>query len=395
MEKIQTIIIGAGPAGITAAISAARKGETVLICEKLPQIGKKLLISGNGRCNLSNEFLSESFYKQSARELVKSVFSKFGKKEIAGFFDELGLKMYSKDNRIFPVTNQAASVLKALEMELARLKISLELQFEVAGIVDTKDGFTIISKDKRKLQCQKLIIACGGKSYPALGSDGSAYQLARQFGHKITEPVPVAVPVVVKSPLCHLLQGVRISALCKAIVSGKETSQAQGELLFTKYGLSGTAVFDISEDISIAINRYNNNNVFILIDLVPFMKKDELKEELSARLKKGISAQELLIGILPNKFGAALKDLVANKKIDDIINSLKELRLGVCGTRGWNEAEFTDGGISADGIKKGTLESNLKEGLYFAGEAIDTGGKRGGYHLAWAWASGFTAGRTQ
>lgn len=394
MEKIQTIIVGAGPAGITAAISAARKGEAVLICEKLPQAGKKLLISGNGRCNLSNESLSEGFYKQSARELVKSVFLKFGKKEIADFFNELGLKMHSKDNRIFPVTNQAASVLKVLEMELKRLEIPLQSGFEVAGILETKDGFAVISKDKRKLQCQKLIIACGGKSYPALGSDGSAYRLARQFAHKITEPVPTAVPVVVKDRLCHLLQGVRITALCKAIISGKEMPQAQGELLFTKYGLSGTAILDMSEDISVAINRQGNEDVVISIDTVPFLNKNELKDELAGRIKKGILAQDLLVGILPNKFNAALKDLVVNKKIDDIIRSLKDLRFKVSGTRGWNEAEFTDGGISADSLKEGTLESKLKKGLYFAGEAIDVGGKRGGYHLAWAWASGFVAGLT-
>jgi predicted Rossmann fold flavoprotein len=392
MKRISTLIIGGGAAGIVAAISARRKGDTVLICEK--RLGKKILISGNGRCNLLNDDVSEGKYKNYAGKLVKSVFSKFGKDDIVSFFNKLGLEMYSKDSRVFPITNQASSVLRVLEMELARLTIPLELGFNAVGVSDSKYGFVVRSEAGAAIECQKVVIAGGGKSYPALGSDGSAYLLAGQSGHRIIEPAPSAVPLVIKDRLCHLLQGQRIFADAKSVIDGKVTSEASGEVLFTKYGLSGTSILDISEDISVAVNRHDKKDVFVSIDMVPFLNKEELRRELTKRVQGKVSPEDFFVGILPNKFGPALKDLVPGRRIDSMIEGLKDRRFKILGTRGWNEAEFTSGGVDAREVKEDTLESKLKKGLYFAGEVLDVGGERGGYHLAWAWASGFTAGLT-
>jgi predicted Rossmann fold flavoprotein len=394
MKRISTLIIGGGAAGIVAAISARRKGDTVLICEKMPRLGKKILISGNGRCNLLNDDVSEGKYKNYAGKLVKSVFSKFGKDDIVSFFNKLGLEMYSKDSRVFPITNQASSVLRVLEMELARLTIPLELGFNAVGVSDSKYGFVVRSEAGAAIECQKVVIAGGGKSYPALGSDGSAYLLAGQSGHRIIEPAPSAVPLVIKDRLCHLLQGQRIFADAKSVIDGKVTSEASGEVLFTKYGLSGTSILDISEDISVAVNRHDKKDVFVSIDMVPFLNKEELRRELTKRVQGKVSPEDFFVGILPNKFGPALKDLVPGRRIDSMIEGLKDRRFKILGTRGWNEAEFTSGGVDAREVKEDTLESKLKKGLYFAGEVLDVGGERGGYHLAWAWASGFTAGLT-
>lgn len=382
-ESLSTVVIGGGASGIAAAISAKRKGRSVVICERMGQIGKKILASGNGRCNLTNTNLNESFYNQSSRQLVRSVFTKFGKEEIDSFFKELGLETYSEDGRIFPITNQSTTVLKALEMELKRLSIPVELNFDVVTISDAGGAFLISSKDNKKLSGDTVVLAGGGKSYPALGSDGNAHKLAEAFGHTIVEPVPIGVPIVVKDPLCHLLQGQKILAKTKSIVDGKVACEAEGDLLFTKYGLSGHSIIDLSESISIAINRDRKKDVFVEIDMVPFMSKEELKTELEKRKGKGFSQDEILVGILPNKFSRALKEL----------SSLKERRFKVIGTRGWNEAYITAGGVDISEVNV-NLESKLKKSLYLAGEMLDVNGRRGGYSLAWAWASGFVAGLT-
>ena len=392
MAKTKVCIIGGGAAGMTAAISAKRRGTDVALCEKMPQLGKKVLASGNGRCNLLNDKLDVSYYNPEAQQLVKSVFSIFGKSDIMNFFKDIGVEAYSRDGRVFPVTNQASSVLKALEIELVRLSVTVELGFDVSEIAASKNDFTVKSKSGKTLECGKLIIACGGKTYPAFGSDGSAYKFAKQFGHSIIEPVPSALPVVVKDRLCHLLQGQKIFAHAKCIIDNKATTEASGELLFTKYGLSGSAILDISRDISIAVNRQKKKSASVSIDMVPFMDKEKLKSTLEKRAKQGIAAEDMLTGILPNKFGPALKELFSAKNWETVAAALKDRRFEITGTRGWNEAEFTSGGINVNAIKEDTLESKLKEGLYFAGEILDVDGPRGGYNLAWAWASGFVAG---
>jgi hypothetical protein len=179
------------------------------------------------------------------------------------------------------------------------------------------------------------------------------------------------------------------------MTGNKKTAQASGELLFTQYGLSGTVMLDISRDVSIAVNRLHRTDVAIIVDLVPFMDIDRLKQELGKRLQKGILPQELLTGILPNKFNQPFSDLLKNKDAELISGRLKNLSFKITGTRSWNEAEFTAGGVDSQEVKEMTLESKLKKGLYFAGEILDVDGKRGGYNLAWAWASGFIAGLTE
>ena len=189
MEKYTTAIIGGGAAGICAAISHTRTGGSVIICEKTTQLGKKILASGNGRCNLLNDNISELYYNGAARDLVKSIFNKFGKSEILEFFKGLGLETYSQDGRIFPITNQAASVLKVLEMELKRLSVPVEYDFSCDGISISKSSIVISSKSGKRIACQKVIITGGGKTYPVFGSDGSIYEIARQLGHTVIEPV--------------------------------------------------------------------------------------------------------------------------------------------------------------------------------------------------------------
>ncbi len=245
-----------------------------------------------------------------------------------------------------------------------------------------------------KSPVRNVIITGGGKTYPALGSDGSLYEIAGQLGHTMIEPVPSAVPLVVKDAMCHYLQGQRIFAGASSIIDGKKSEEIRGELLFTKYGLSGTCVLDVSEDISIAINRYHKKEVLISIDMVPFLDKEQLRNKLINRKNENAFPDEMLAGLLPNKLCIFLKELFENRDIDYSVNALKDMRFKITGTKSWNEAEFTAGGINVNEIVPGTLESKLHQGIYFAGEILDVNGKRGGYNLGWAWASGFVAGQT-
>ncbi len=395
MPKFQVGIIGAGASGMAAAISAKRAGKSVIIFERMPATGKKLLACGGGRCNFLNEKLDETYYNLEARGLVKSIFACFGKKEILNFFDELGIYSFSEEGRIFPVTNQAATVLKAFQIELKKLGVCLELGFEAADILSEKEGFLVSSCTNKKAICGNLIIAGGGKSYPALGSIGGCYRFCRKFGHRIVEPVPSAVAVEVEDKLCHLLQGQKVSVSLESMIDGKISSKVAGELLFTKYGLSGTAVLDVSRDISIALNRQPARKAEVLVDFAPFLEERALKNELARRLNNGIEPEDLLCGILPNKFGMALSGVLKAKQPEKIAAALKHRNFKVLRTRGWNEAEFTSGGVDCSQVKNDTLESKLKKGLYFCGEILDVDGKRGGYNLAWAFSSGFIAGLTK
>lgn len=393
-RKYKVIVIGGGASGILAAISAKRRGASVLLCEKLPRIGKKLLASGNGRCNLSNDKLDSSFYNLAARGLVENIFTRFGKGAIEGFFKSIGLRLRSEEGRLFPVTNQSASVMKALEMELRRLSVPSETGFDVSAISGSCGAFTVSSRSGVAISAQSVIVACGGKSYPAFGSDGNGYKFAERLGHSIVKPVPAAVALNVKDPLCHALQGQRIEAVAESLIRGKPMEKSAGEVLFTKYGLSGTAILDISDSVSIEINRESSKDVSISVDMVPFMSEAELAGEFVKRMAQKIPHDEMTVGILPNKFGPAFAESFRMKSPDENAKALKNHIFRVAGTRGWNEAEFTAGGIDTCEINPASMESNLGNGIYFSGEILDVNGKRGGYNLAWAWASGFVAGES-
>jgi predicted Rossmann fold flavoprotein len=394
MEKFDTAVVGGGAAGICAAINTARRGQKVIICEKMPQMGKKLLATGNGRCNLLNEKLDESFYNPAAQKMVKAVFEQYGKEAILKFFAELGLKTRSQDGRIFPITNQASSVLKVLDLEMRRLDIPVELEFDCNSITFVKNSILVTAADKRKVECGKVIITGGGKTYPALGSDGSIYKVTRRLGYAEVEPVPVVVPLVIKDRFCTAIQGQKIEAKVRCLIDGQAGPEVEDEVLFTAYGLSGSAILDISTEISLAINRQKKSDVAVVMDLVPGLTRPHLKKELTQRMEKSWAAPDMLVGILPNRISQAFKDYFVQRDIDGAIEALKGKTLKVNGTRGWNEAEFTSGGIDVTQINPATLESKIHGGVFFAGEVLDVNGKRGGYNLAWAWASGLVAGKS-
>jgi predicted Rossmann fold flavoprotein len=395
-DRVDLAVVGGGASGLAAAISAARRGASVVLLERLPRVGRKLLATGGGRCNLLNEALTASAFTSTDPALVASVLDRFGPADIRSFFEGLGLRLRADETgRVYPVTNQAASVLKVLEIETARLGVVIETGFEARTIGAVAGRFVVRAGDGREVETEAVVLAGGGKSYPALGSNGSCHELAASFGHGVVSPVPSAVPLVVKDRMCHLLQGQRIPARVEGRVGGRLARTAEGELLFTKYGLSGTAALDVSEDLSIALNRYGRRDVAVIVDFLPFLTAEEACSEFSRR--------SAAAGLLPERFaqvlsgsplgpGQAPLEGPAADRSRKLAAALKAWEFRVQGTRGWNEAEFTAGGVDAGEVKAGTLESRLRRGLYLAGEVLDVQGGRGGFNLAWAWASGFLAG---
>jgi len=389
-------VIGGGAAGLVAAVSAARKGLSVAVCDRMPRLGKKILVTGGGRCNLTNEDLGPEAYTSGCPALVEGVLGRFGKNDILRFFKELGLETFAEGRRIFPASNQASSVLKVLELEIARLGVAVELGFEVTRIVPAAESFTFESRDGRRLGCRAVILAGGGLSYPALGSNGGAYELAGRFGHRLVPPVPSAVPLLARDRMCHLLQGQKVRAAALASIGGKPAARAEGEVLFTQYGLSGTAVLDVSEVLSIAIHRNGRTDASLVLDLVPFLSERALTAEFARRIRAGWRAADLAAGILPDKFAPVISAMAAGPGEDmvaaKLAGGLKAKGFAVTGTRGWNEAEFTCGGVDAGEVDPRTLESRFRTRLFLAGEMLDVQGRRGGFNLAWAWASGHVAG---
>jgi len=405
--RVDVAVIGAGASGLAAASSAARRGASVVVLERLPRIGKKLLATGGGRCNLLNEGLSASAFTSTDPALVASVLDRFGKSDIRAFFEGLGLPLQADDSgRVYPATNQAASVVKVLELEAARLGVGIELSFEVERIDPDSGRLRVRAADRRTVEAGAVVLAGGGQSYPALGSNGSGYRIAASFGHRIVRPVPSAVPLVVKDRLCHVLQGQRLRARVESRIGGRRGHLADGEILFTQYGLSGPAALDVSESLSIALNREGRKDTSVVVDLLPYLTEGEASGEFARRLSAGWAARDLASGLLPEKFSLVMPQIIRDAGVgsgeDDVAKSalklaaaLKAWEFAVQGTRGWNEAEFTSGGVDAREVKRGTLESKLRPGLYLPGEILDVQGGRGGFNLAWAWASGHVAGLTE
>jgi predicted Rossmann fold flavoprotein len=401
MKTVSVAVVGGGAAGLAAAVGAARTGGSVAILERMPRLGRKLLATGSGRCNLLNERLDASAFTPESRDLVRAVLDRFGTADLKAFLEGLGLALTTEGDRVFPATQQAASVLKAFEIELGRLAVDVRTSWEVRRLAWKDGSFALESRNGEILGARKVVLAGGGKSYPALGADGNAYALAGAFGHGLVEPVPSAVPVVVKDKMCHVLQGQKVRVRAASLIDGRPAEQAEGEILFASYGLSGTAVLDVSESLSRALNRERRGRAELAVDLLPLFARSALAAELERRRSLGWKDRDLATGLLPEKFGATVEAWARAASAGStgqggigagLAARLKDLRFKVEGTRGWNEAEFTSGGIPVDEVDQASLESKLRPGLFLAGEILDVQGRRGGFNLAWAWASGLLAG---
>ncbi|NLZ81737.1 MAG: NAD(P)/FAD-dependent oxidoreductase [Clostridiales bacterium] len=400
--KKHIVVIGGGAAGIMAAIIAKQQGGNVTIIEHTNRIGKKILATGNGRCNLTNLDQRAEFYRGTDPGFSQISLEKFGVKETLDFFYKLGLYVKDKNNYIYPYSEQATTVLNILKMELERLEIPVFYETEIKNIYKKENGFQLITTINEKTYCDSLILATGSKAAPSTGSDGSGYKLAIDLGHKLIEPVPALVQLSCSGDYFKNLKGIRTHGKISLYIDNKKIAEDTGELQLTDYGVSGIPVFQISRFASVAIRE--GKEVRIALDFLPDLDKSNLliKLEDPFFVKEKLT-EEVIKGFLNHKLSTSLikeAKLSLHRKINTLtlkekhtlVSTIKDFNVKVLDSKSFNQAQVCAGGISTDDIIPETMESKLVPNLYFAGEILDVDGACGGYNLQWAWTSGYLAG---
>ncbi|MEG0902950.1 MAG: NAD(P)/FAD-dependent oxidoreductase [Lachnospiraceae bacterium] len=404
MKQPKVLVIGGGASGLTAAIAAARNGAQVLIIEQKDRLGKKILSTGNGRCNLTNEYMNPDCYRGEDTSIVSTVLDRFGVPETLSFFRSLGILTRSRNGYIYPLSDQAAAVLDVLRLEVEHLGIPVLLNMKVTEIKQTIQGFVVYTNQKI-LDGNVVIMATGGKAAPVLGSDGSGYQLAKAFGHSLTPIVPALVQLEGAGTYFKQLAGVRTEAAVTALIDGREAATDQGELQLTDYGISGIPVFQISR--YAARGLYEKRNVEVRVDFLPTINHSDFFHLLKERIKQNNSktSEELLIGIFHKKLAAFLlkqaqiKLQIKGSSLTDhqlyqFTNLCKSYVVPISATKSFDQAQICAGGVKTTEINPHTMESKLIQSLYMTGELMDIDGICGGYNLQWAWATGYIAGES-
>ena len=403
MNKRHVIIVGGGASGLVAAISAAREGIDVTIVEQKDRLGKKILSTGNGRCNLTNEYMEASCFRGDDTSIVSKVLDVFGYRETMHFFEELGVILKSRNGYVYPLTDQASTITDVLEMEIKRLGVNVLLGESVKNISKTKRGF-IICTTETTLQGDAVILATGGKAASTLGSDGSGYTLAKSFGHKVSAVVPALVQLIGKGNFYKQISGVRTQAKISLFVNDERVCDDTGELQLTNYGISGIPVFQISRYAGKALRE--KKSVIVEADFIPNMTDNEFKDFIQKRMElHGYkTAEAFLVGIFHKKLiGLLLKasrintteimKTVTQEKINKLISLGKHFRIEIEGINDFEQAQVCAGGVLTSELNTQTLESIYVDDLYIAGELLDIDGICGGYNLQWAWSTGYIAGK--
>lgn len=401
------IIIGAGASGLMAAAAAASKGARVALLEHKDDIGKKILATGNGRCNFTNTDMSVNKFHGS-KALIKNGLSQFNYSDTIRFFKGLGIPAYDNAGYIYPNSRQAASVVAAFRMELMRLHVDVKTGINITDIkpADDRTGYCI-QTDKGSFKSKRLIIACGLTASPKLGSDGSLFRQIEALGHHIQKPLPALCGFSCDGLNFKKITGVRCDATVASVIDGQMTEQNTGELQLADYGISGIPVFQISSLMSRALNK--GQKVEVIIDFLPAFSDDELNgyiKDRSITTTDNRSLNEMLNGLLNNKLLLELIHksgvspdkkgrLLTDDDCKSLTRSIKHTAVSVKKPRGAEFAQVCTGGIYTKEIDVRTLESKIHPGLYFCGELLDVDGICGGYNLQWAWTSGYIAGEMQ
>ena len=404
------IILGGGASGLMAAITAKDFGADVAIIEGTDRGGRKILATGNGRCNISNSTIKFPFnqYHSNNKNFFNSVLSQFGVEETKNFFYSLGLPFVELQNgKLYPQSLQSSSVVDIFRFAIQDRGIPVYNSFKVKNISTTKKGFILSTVDNSEevIHCTKLIVACGGKSAVKTGSDGSAYNLLKSLGHNVTRTYPAIVQLKLDYGRLKAISGVKFDGYASVFVDDKEIRKEFGEILFTDYGISGPPILQISAIAS--LNTELNKNVKIKVDMMPKMTDDELQSFLENHL--GMLSYrpicDALTGIINKKLipvilkEAGIYDIhipcyeLSWQQKKSLMSLFKNWSFKCTGSNGFNNAQVTAGGIDTNDIDDNTLESKIVPNLYFCGEIMDVHGDCGGYNLQWAWSSGFAAGK--
>jgi len=400
-EKV--LIVGAGASGLVSAIVSARRGKKILILEKNNKVGKKLLATGNGKCNIANQKpILERFYSENPK-FLRELFEGYGYQSIKQFFKSIGLELIeAKEGKVFPMSLQASSVVELLLCECEQLGVDIVLESEVKSIKKVEKAFQV-THSKGCEQVQSVIVATGHLSAPQLGGTDSGVNLAHKLGHNIIKPSPTLVQLT--SPMKNLdrISGVKVESRVRLKTDSKSIEK-KGDVLFTAYGISGLAILDISRFVMEELKK--KSLVKLEIDLMPKMAKEQLFSLMKKTLVKksskpitiwlqGFINKKLISPILED---LKLKDetigslLLNLKNLEKIVNKIKCFEFTIDGSRGYKGAEVASGGVNTKEINPLTLESTKHKGLYFTGEVLDVDGDRGGFNLHFAWVCGLRVG---
>ncbi len=418
---MKIIVIGGGPAGIMAAISASQKGNQVILVEKMSTLGRKLLITGKGRCNITSSLDMEEFIKNTPGngKFLYSCFKSFTNQDIVKFLKTQGLEVKEeRGNRIFPVTDKSKDVLDCFIKKLKELKVQIIYNTKVEEILIKTYEKENISKvigirtNKGKIEADKIILATGGKSYPLTGSTGDGYKMAKDIGHTITMIKPSLVPLeIYDKKLCKELQGLSLKNVSIKLIDIEKEKiiyEDFGEMLFTHFGVSGPIILSASAHLVRYKNiddKLKNKKIILKIDLKPAITEEKLNQRLLRDFEefKNKQYKNSLTKILPQKLIPIIiekSNIDENKKVNEIkkeertklVKLLKNFELEIKNLRSIEEAIITSGGINIKEINPKTMESKLVKGLYFAGEIIDVDSYTGGFNLQIAYSTGYMAG---
>lgn len=412
---MKTIIIGGGPAGMMAAIASAKEGNETILLEKNSSLGKKLLITGKGRCNITSSLDISDFIQNipGNGRFLFSAFQSFTNIDIINFLKENGLEVKNeRGNRIFPVTDRAMDVLNCFINEIKKNNVIVKTNSKVTKIlIEENKVIGVELENNENIKCDKVILAAGGKSYPVTGSDGNGYNLAKKLGHNITEIRPSIVPLKADEYLCQAMQGLslkNVKITIKDEEKNKKIYDDFGEMLFTHFGVSGPTILSSSAHLVRYKNideLFRNNKIKLIIDLKPALSPEELDLRILRDWNelKNKEFKNSLDKLLPQKMIKTIIEISkisGSKRVNEItkeerlnlIKIIKEFTINIKGFRPIEEAIVTAGGISIKEINPKTMESKIVSGLYFAGEIIDVDAYTGGFNLQIAYSTGYVAG---
>lgn len=409
MISADVLIVGGGASGLLAGLTASDLGKQVVIVEGANRIAKKILTTGNGRCNITNYKIKmpyQTFHSQNP-SFFQSVLNQFTVDDTIDLFNIYGLPLTTLNNgKMYPKSLQASSVVDLFLMNIKERDIPLYLNSKVINIKKQNNKFIVKTNNPENqfFQANKILIACGGSAAPNTGSDGSINPLIKQLGHHIIKPLPTIVQLKLNYKHLKAVSGVRFDALARVMVNKEVKRQEYDEVLFTDYGISGPAILQLSRYASVGL--YHNQEVMISLDLFSNQSKREMSEYFDTRftLFGHRTVFQSLIGVLHKKIiPIILKDSgIDNHKTCDSLTYKEKIKLFqtlknwtfICnGTNGFKNAQSTIGGVDTTEVSEETLQSKLVEGLYFSGEVLDVDGDCGGYNLQWAWSSGYLAGK--
>lgn len=400
------IVIGGGPAGMMAAISAAQSGKKVVLVEKNPKLGVKLLLTGGGRCNLTHIEEKRSFCSRFGKDgdFLLSPFSVFGVKETMEFFEKNGVELMTQGDKVYPASEKAKDVLSVLISSMKKNKVNILLSSTVQEIKkEEKRIVSVVLSNGKELMADKYIICTGGKSYPVTGSTGEGFFWAKRLGHSVNDLKPALTPVETKEEWTKTLQGISLEGVSVSLVqNGKTVKEEKGEILFTHFGLSGPLILNISRTIGDLMAK---GRVKIVIDLLPGIIEESdkyLQKILGKNRNKHVLKclsdffPEKLSSFIMNFSGVSLEkkpNYLTKEERERMVRFMKNIEFSAVGLLGFDRAMATHGGISLKEIDSKTMRSKLIDNLYFAGEAIDLDGPSGGYNLQLCWTTGYVAGQ--